>query len=101
MGDIQGRNNVLAKAQKYTIDQFNTIFPDDSACLDYVMEQRFPGRITTCAKCKVEHKHYRVTGRTAYACDHCGTHIYPLKGTVFARSTTPLKTWFYVMYLMA
>ena len=41
-----------------------------------------------------------MTGRTAYACDHCGHHIYPLTGSVFAKSTTSLKTWFYVIYLM-
>jgi DNA modification methylase len=29
-----------------------------------------------------ETKHHRVTGRTAYACDRCGSHIYSL-GTIF------------------
>jgi transposase-like protein len=41
-----------------------------------------------------------VTGRTAYACQECGSHIYPLAGTVFEKSTTSLKLWFYAMYLM-
>lgn len=100
MGDIQGRNNVLRKAQKYTVTDFNREFPDDDACLEYVKEQRFPGGITTCAKCNVERKHHRVAGRTAYACDHCGTHVYPLAGTIFEKSTTSLKLWFYAMYQM-
>jgi transposase-like protein len=56
--------------------------------------------VTECAKCGVEQKHHRVTGRTAYACQACGNHIYPLAGTVFEKSTTSLKTWFYAMYLM-
>ena len=85
----------------YTVADLNREFPNDDACLDYIKEQRWPNGVTKCGKCGVERKHCRVTGRTAYACDHCGNHIYPLKGTVFARSTTPLKTWFYVMYLMA
>jgi transposase len=100
MGDIQGRNNVLAKAQKYTLNQFNADFPTDDACLDYIMEQRFPGRITTCAKCEVERKHYRAKGRTAYACDHCGNHIYPLAGTIFEHSSTSLRLWFHAMFQM-
>ncbi|MFZ0935415.1 MAG: IS1595 family transposase [Bryobacteraceae bacterium] len=100
MGDIQGRNNVLAQAQKYTLIQFNAEFPDDDACLDAIKEMRFPGGVTTCAKCKVERKHYRVTGRTAYACDHCGNHIYPLAGTIFEKSTTSLKLWFHAMFQM-
>jgi len=53
-----------------------------------------------CDKCHVERKHYRVTGRTAYACDHCGHHIYPLAGTIFEKSTTSLKLWFHAMFQM-
>ncbi len=56
--------------------------------LEYIKEQRWPDGRTYCEKCKAEHKHYRVTGRTAYACDHCGNHIYPLAGTIFEKSTT-------------
>lgn len=85
----------------YTIADFNREFPSDDACLEYIKEQRWPNGLARCEKCDTERKHYRVTGRTAYACDHCGNHIYPLAGTIFAKSTTSLKTWFYVMYLMA
>lgn len=89
--------------QKYTIQDFNSEFPDDNACLEHIKEQRWPSGITTCdsPKCgNVERRHHRVTGRTAYACDYCGKHIYPLAGTIFEKSTTSLKTWFYAMYLM-
>lgn len=34
MGDVQGRNNVVNKAQKYTVVDFNAEFPNDDACLD-------------------------------------------------------------------
>jgi transposase len=86
---------------RYTVADLHREFPNDDACLEYIKEQRWPNGVTRCEKCNIERKHYRVTGRTAYACDHCGNHIYPLKGTVFARSSTSLRTWFYVMYLMA
>ena len=58
MGDVQGRNNVLNRAQKYTLNQFNAEFPDDDACLEAIKEMRFPGAVATCDKCKVERKHY-------------------------------------------
>jgi len=90
----------IPKDLRYTVAQFNAEFPSDDACLEYVKEQRWPNGVTECDKCKVERKHYRVTGRTAYACDHCGNHIYPLAGTVFEKSTTSLRLWFYAMYLM-
>ena len=89
--------------QKYTIQDFNSEFPDDDACLNHVMQARWPDGITVCdsQKCgNVERRHHRVTGRTAFACDYCGKHIYPLAGTIFEKSTTSLKTWFYAMYLM-
>jgi transposase len=100
MGDVQGRNNVLNKAQKYTLNQLANEFPDDDACLEFLKEQRWPDGVTTCAKCKVERKHYRVTGRTAYACDHCGNHIFPLAGTIFEKTTTSLKLWFHAIFQM-
>jgi transposase-like protein len=90
----------IPKDLRYTVAQFNAEFPTDDSCLEHIKEQRWPNGITECAKCGVERKHYRVTGRTAFACDHCGNHIYPLAGTVFEKSTTSLKTWFYAMYLM-
>jgi transposase-like protein len=90
----------IAKERFYSVTDFNREFANDDACLEYIQEQRWPNGVTKCEKCNIERKHHRVTGRTAYACDHCGNHIYPLTGTVFARSTTSLKTWFYVIYLM-
>jgi len=64
------------------------------------MESRWPDGRTECVKCGVERKHYRVTGRTAFACEKCGNHIYPLAGTIFEKSSTSLVTWFYVIYQM-
>jgi len=90
----------IPKELRYTFNDFNRDFPTDDACLEQVKEQRFPGGVTVCAKCEKPRKHYRVTGRTAYACDHCGNHIYPLAGTIFEKSSTPLRIWFHAMYLM-
>jgi transposase len=90
----------IPKELRYTVKDFNNEFPDDASCLAYIAEQRYPGGVTYCQKCGKDRKHHRVGNRTAYACDHCGRHIYPLAGTIFEKSTTPLKTWFYAMYLM-
>src|SRR6266568_4775079 len=90
----------IPRELRYTVADFNAEFPNDDSCLEHIKEQRWPDGVTQCGKCGVERKHYRVSGRTAYACDHCGNHIYPLAGTVFEKTTTLLKTWFYAMYLM-
>jgi transposase len=95
------RYQTIPKQQKYTIKDFGADFPDDTACLEYVKERRWPDGRALCVVCNVERKHYRVTGRMAYACHACGNHIFPLAGTIFHKSTTPLKTWFYVIKPMS
>ena len=54
----------------------------------------------TATNARKPRKHYRVKGRTAYACETCGNHIYPLAGTIFEKSSTALRIWFHAMYLM-
>jgi transposase-like protein len=90
----------IPKELRYSVRDFDNEFPSDSACLAYVAEQRYPSGMAECAKCGKATKHHRVGNRTAYACQSCGNHIYPLAGTIFEKSTTSLKTWFYAMYLM-
>lgn len=90
----------IAKELRYTVEQFHAEFPDNDACLEHIKEQRWLKGVTKCVPCGKKRKHHRVTGRTAYVCDHCGHHIYPLAGTIFEKSTTSLTTWFYAMYLM-
>jgi transposase-like protein len=91
----------VSKEWPEVLNDLNPEFPKDEACLEYIKELRWPNGVANCQKCGIGRKHHRVTGRTAYACDHCGNHAYPLMGTVFAKSTTSLKTWFYVIALMA
>ncbi len=85
---------------KYTIAQFNKQFPDDKACLEWVMKHKYPNGIY-CSFCGKVTKHYRIASRQSYACDLCGHHVHPMVGTIFEKSTTPLKLWFYAMFLMS
>jgi hypothetical protein len=84
----------------YSVPDLLRDFANDDACLEYIKEQIWPKGLAPCLKCGVSRKHYRVSGRKAYACNHCGHHIYPLACTIFSKSTTPLQTWFYILYLM-
>ena len=95
------RRQTIPAHLRYTFQQFDRDFPNDDACLESIKEQRFPGGVTDCHKCNQKpKKHYRVKGRTAYACETCGNHIYPLAGTIFEKSSTPLRIWFHAMYLI-
>jgi transposase len=93
------RRQTIPKNLRYTLDQFREQFPNDDACLETIKEQRYPGGVTFCSDCGQERKLYRITGRHAYSCE-VGHHFYPLAGTIFEKSTTPLHIWFYAMYQM-
>ena len=86
--------------KKLTVHQFNEMFPNEGACLETVLNMGYPDGIT-CRKCREVTKHHRLNDRKAYSCQFCGTQVYPLAGTIFEKSSTPLKSWFYAMYLMA
>lgn len=90
----------MGRRARYTSADFNDEFQNDDLCLEYIKEQRWPAAVTHCVKCGKRRKHHRVTARTAYACGSCGNQIYPLAGTIFAKSRMPLKKWFYAIYLM-
>ena len=85
---------------KYTIRQFQEEYPDDDACLDKILEMRYGGTEIECPHCKRDSKFHKIAKRRAYACQHCGHHIYPCVGTPFEKSRTPLTLWFMAMYLM-
>jgi len=84
---------------RYTFQEFLTEYPTDEACLDRIMSMKF-GNNQVCPGCGSETKFHRITKRRAYACQHCGHHIYPCVGTPFEKSRTPLQKWFFAMYLL-
>lgn len=81
-----------------TVQQFFKRFPTDDACLDHLMKLRH-GETIECAKCKKTGKSHRVRRHPAYECAWCGFEIFPMVGTIFHRSHTPLQKWFYAIYL--
>lgn len=84
---------------KFTINEFRKRFPDDDSCLAEVMQLRY-GSVKICPECQKDTKFHRVRSRKCYECQWCGLQVYPTKGTIFEKSTTPLSDWFYVIYLL-
>lgn len=90
----------MTKMMKFTLKDFQTMFPNDDVCLDYIRSEWFP-EIINCANCGRDAKFYRITTRKVYGCEFCGHQISPTANTIFHKSPTPLTIWFYVIYLMA
>ena len=89
-----------ASESRYTFVEFERDFPDDTACLDWLVGYLYPKGIY-CTKCKKVTKHHRVQSRPSYSCQFCGRHEHPMVGTIFQDSATSLKLWFHAIYLMS
>src|SRR5258707_9501416 len=87
-------------SQKFTIRDFDRMFPTDAACLEWLKSHLYPDGIH-CKKCDRVTKHHRVASRPSYSCDQCGHHVHPTADTIYHKSSTPLRLWFYAVYLMA
>lgn len=88
------------KLPKFTIKDFEKQFPTDDACLEWLKDYLYPNGIH-CDKCERVTKHHKVASRKSYSCDYCGHHVHPTAGTIYHKSSTPLRLWFYAIYLMA
>lgn len=84
-----------------TITQFEERFPDDDACLHEIFTNRNEGTVA-CPFCgSADNAFYKVSNRKCYACKDCGRQLHPLAGTIFHKSATPLKVWFYAIFLFS
>ena len=84
---------------RFPFSTFIRVFPDDAACLEEIRRLRYPRGIF-CILCNMTTRHYKLAYRMAYVCKFCRSQVYPLSGTIFEKSTTPLRTWFFAMFLL-
>lgn len=84
---------------KYTVQNLRADFPDDAACLQWLVEYLYPEGIF-CNKCDKVTPHHAMRTRKSYSCETCGHHVHPTAGTIFHKSSTPLTLWFEAIFLM-
>jgi transposase len=85
--------------QDFPLSKFISRFNSDYICLEEIRRQRFPNGII-CKRCKKITKHYKLLDRPVYSCKFCRKQTSPLVNTIFEKSTTPLRLWFYAFFLM-
>ena len=85
-----------------TIAQFEKQFPNETACRDYLTENRWPNGIT-CPRCDNQNV-YEVTFKEHHwqcaECSDTGYRFSVLVGTIFENTNKPLRDWFRVMHMM-
>ena len=93
----------IHKPSSYTVSDFQEEFPNDDACLTYLWRQLHSaeGEHADCPKCGRTRRFHRVRSRQSYSCDTCGHHLHPTAGTIFEKSTTPLRLWFHAIFVLS
>src|SRR5215212_11383984 len=102
MSKVDRNNPQRSTASESPITYFEFVkrYPDDAACLDYLVRQLYPDGIY-CPTCQRVTKHHREKARPSYSCQFCGHREHPMVGTIFENSATSLRLWFYGIYLMS
>ena len=62
------------------------------------MELRY-GLRHPCERCLHLSTFHRLADRPAYSCAYCGANVHPMADTIFQDTRTPLRMWFYAVYL--
>ncbi|HMQ01518.1 MAG TPA: IS1595 family transposase [Candidatus Doudnabacteria bacterium] len=81
---------------KYTIKDFDKQFPNNEACLEYLFKYRF-GYEFPCPSCG-KASWSKIKQRKAWSCAWCSYQIHPTANTIFHKSETDLKLWFFAIY---
>ena len=76
---------------KYTIEQFNNDFPNDNACLWFLFRKKYDG---------VDNGWHKIPNRPLFQ-NKQGKQISPMANTIFEKSPTPLRLWFYAIFLFS
>ena len=94
------QHDVVGYLLIYSTKDFDRDLPTDDACLEFLFNQRWPSGVHWL-KCQEITRHYRITDRPCYSCQNCGSHVYPMAGTIFAGTRfSNLRLWFRAVALM-
>lgn len=78
--------------------EFEKEFPDELSCETRLFEWRWPKGFR-CFNCNHEEYYYH-NSRKLYQCKKCGHQISLTADTLFEKSRTPLKVWFYMIFAL-
>src|SRR5207248_6573823 len=87
-----------SNVQAFSVREFFERFPTEESCFEHLMAIHH-GLRHLCAKCGQVSTFHRLADRPAYTCAHCGFNVHPCAGTIFQDTRTPLRMWFYAIYL--
>jgi transposase-like protein len=87
------------KQKRLDLLEFQTKFCTEEACVEHLFKLRWPGGYT-CPRCGCERYSFHTT-RRLYQCSACKYQVSVTAGTVFHKTRTPLRKWFWMIFMMA
>lgn len=84
-----------------TIPQFEAAFPDEDACIAYLIARRWGGEVS-CPRCGNPDVYALASGKH-WQCENCAKNGYRfshIAGTIFENTNKPLREWFRVIHMM-
>jgi transposase-like protein len=85
--------------QKMGLLEFQERFPEERECYDYLAKVRFPKGFF-CPRCGSSTAG-KVATRGLWQCKTCRAQVSITAGTMFHRTRTPLRQWFWAIFLVA
>ena len=79
--------------------EFQQAFSSEAACLEYLFQKRWPEGFR-CPRCEYD-GYYFLKKRRLYQCRGCGYQASVTAGTIFHKTRTPLRYWFWMIFLMS
>jgi transposase-like protein len=77
---------------------FQRRFGTEKACQEHLFRLRWPEGYH-CPRCHHNHAYFHRT-RHLYQCKACGYQVSLTAGTIFHKTRTPLRKWFWMIFLM-
>ena len=83
-----------------TFLEFNKIFPTDNSVIDYFIKARYKNTLK-CPHCEATTQVYRYRNRAkVFKCTFCNNTFSPFSNTIFEKTTTDMRKWFYAIHLV-
>ena len=85
-----------------TIAQFEAMFPDEDACIAYLIARRWPEGVA-CPRCGNPDVYELKSRPWHWQCEECAKDGYRFShtvGTIFENTNKPLRVWFRVVHTM-
>ena len=81
--------------------EFNAKFPTEESIIDYYIQKRYSKEKPKCNHCGCEnvYSYKNEKLKKFFRCGGCGRDFSIFKGTIFEKSDTDLRKWFYAIHL--